>query len=222
MTTYYKLLNTDGSACNGGTGRWHLPTTGGPGKWMRRIKDPCACQRGYHLVTIEHVLEWQGAALFRAEYEGACDYRSPDKIAVERARLTCRIELWNERILRLFAADCAERVLPIFERQRPGDDRPSKAIVAARAYANGVLDEQAWAAAGAAARAAAWVAAGAAAAAAAAARDAAWAAAGAAAGAAAWAAAGAAAAAAARDAAGAAAAERAWQVSRLKEMLEIA
>jgi hypothetical protein len=218
MTAYYKLLNTDGSACNGGTGRWHLPTADGPGKWMRRIKEPIACQRGYHLVTIDHVLGWSGEALFRAEYEGEADDHG-DKIAVERARLICRIDLWNDRLLRLFAADCAERVLPIFEKHRPGDDRPRKAIVAARAFANGVLDEQA--AARAAAGAAAWDAA----------RAAAWDAAGAAAGDAARAAAGAAARAAAGDAARAAAgdaaraaawaAERAWQVSRLKEMLEI-
>ena len=35
-----------------------------------------------------------------------------------------------------FAADCAERVLPIFERAYPTDDRPSKAIEAARSGAS--------------------------------------------------------------------------------------
>lgn len=38
----------------------------------------------------------------------------------------------NRRIISLFAADCAERVLPIFERDRPDDDRPRRAIVVAR------------------------------------------------------------------------------------------
>lgn len=33
----------------------------------------------------------------------------------------------------LWAADCAERVLPTFETQHPDDDRPRKAIEAARA-----------------------------------------------------------------------------------------
>ncbi len=35
------------------------------------------------------------------------------------------------------ALDCAERVLPIFERVYPGDDRPRLALEAARAYALG-------------------------------------------------------------------------------------
>ena len=36
-----------------------------------------------------------------------------------------------ERDLRLIAADIAESVLPIYERDYPGDDRPRKAIAAA-------------------------------------------------------------------------------------------
>lgn len=38
----------------------------------------------------------------------------------------------NRRIISLFAGDCAERVLPIFERQRPNDERPRRAIEVAR------------------------------------------------------------------------------------------
>lgn len=38
----------------------------------------------------------------------------------------------NKRIFLLFAADCAEQVLPIFERERPEDDRPRMAIAVAR------------------------------------------------------------------------------------------
>ena len=40
----------------------------------------------------------------------------------------------------LYAADCAERVLPLFERAWPADDRPRKAIEAARAYSRGEID----------------------------------------------------------------------------------
>ena len=92
----------------------------------------------------------------------------------------------NPYICRLFAADCAERVLHLFENKYPNDDRPRKAIEVAR-NPNATDQERpaAGAAAGAAARAAAWPAA----------EAAAWAAAGAAARAAAeaaaWAAAGA-------------------------------
>ena len=37
------------------------------------------------------------------------------------------------------AADCAERVLPYFEETFPNDDRPRKAIEAARAWARGEI-----------------------------------------------------------------------------------
>lgn len=38
----------------------------------------------------------------------------------------------DRRICRLFAADCAEKVLHIFEAERPDDDRPRRAIEVAR------------------------------------------------------------------------------------------
>jgi hypothetical protein len=41
--------------------------------------------------------------------------------------------------LAFWAADCAERALPLFEEKRPKDDRPRKAIEAARAWAQGVM-----------------------------------------------------------------------------------
>lgn len=37
----------------------------------------------------------------------------------------------------LWAADCAEHVLPHFEEERPGDERPRRAIEAGRAWARG-------------------------------------------------------------------------------------
>ena len=40
----------------------------------------------------------------------------------------------DHRTLAIWAADCAERVLPCFKEQRPNDDRPRKAIEAARAW----------------------------------------------------------------------------------------
>ena len=56
-----------------------------------------------------------------------------------------------DRELRLFAADCAERVLYIFERAYPNDKRPQKAIQAVRDFANGKIGPAARAAAGVAA-----------------------------------------------------------------------
>ncbi|GIV03642.1 MAG: hypothetical protein KatS3mg015_2472 [Fimbriimonadales bacterium] len=45
---------------------------------------------------------------------------------------------WNKSTARLFATDCAERVLPIWERHRPNEDL-LKTIQAAREYANGLI-----------------------------------------------------------------------------------
>ena len=45
----------------------------------------------------------------------------------------------KDKEIRLFAADCADMVLPIYEKQHPNDDRPRKAIQAARDYANGLI-----------------------------------------------------------------------------------
>ncbi len=43
----------------------------------------------------------------------------------------------DHRLLARWAADCAEHVLPYFERVRPDDDRPRRAIELARAWARG-------------------------------------------------------------------------------------
>lgn len=41
----------------------------------------------------------------------------------------------DQKVLALWAADCAEHVLPFFEERHPGDDRPRKAIEACRTWA---------------------------------------------------------------------------------------
>lgn len=46
----------------------------------------------------------------------------------------------DRRLVAAWAADCAERVLGLFEAEAPGDDRPRDAIARARAYARGELD----------------------------------------------------------------------------------
>ena len=212
MSALYKVLGSDGNAIHGGSGAWHLPHGKRPGKWMPEVARPTCCTRGYHLVELPALAEWLAAdcTIWEAEGRGASHTDGSGKTAYAQARLLRRVRL-SERDMRLFAADCAEHVLALFEVPCPDDDRPRKAVAAARAYARGEIDDAAGAAAGAAAQTAAG----------AAAQTAAWAAAGAAAGAAAWAAAGAAAGAAARAAAWAAAraAETRWQGERLATYL---
>jgi hypothetical protein len=210
--TLYKVLGLHAEPIHGGHGTWHLPTGKRPGKWMDEIKNPRCCNTGYHLVDLYSLAEWLAAdcTIYVAEGKGSSHSDGSGKTACAQARLIRRVEI-SECDLRLFAADCAEHVLPIFHKVLPQDDRPEKAIEAARRFARGEID----AAARAAARAAAWDAAGAAAGAAAraAARAAAWDAASTA---------GAAAGAAARAAARAAAwdAEREWQATILATYLK--
>jgi len=45
----------------------------------------------------------------------------------------------DHHLLALWAAACAEHVLPLFEAVRPDDDRPRRAIEAARAWVHGEL-----------------------------------------------------------------------------------
>jgi hypothetical protein len=46
----------------------------------------------------------------------------------------------DRRQVAAWAADCAWRVLPLFEREAPDDDRPRDGIARARAFARGELD----------------------------------------------------------------------------------
>jgi hypothetical protein len=161
------------------------------------------CSYGYHLCRREDVVHWLGPAIFTAEHRGRL-LVSDNKVVTAEARLLVHLETWNERTARLFVADCAEHVLYLFEDDHPGDDRPRKAIVAARSAAENTAESAAWSAADSAADSAAWSAAWSAA------ESAAWSAADSAADSAAWSA--------VRSAAGRA--EREWQVERLFEHLE--
>ena len=114
----------------------------GVGRWTRRL-DPDKlrlCGYGYHYVTDGQVLDWLAATIYEAE---PCSEHAPltdgDKSVTCRLRLVRRFDGWNDRTARLFAADCAERVLPLFEGLYPDDSRPRDAIVAARRFVNGEI-----------------------------------------------------------------------------------
>src|SRR5690606_30253205 len=135
MTVYYKSLDPGGRA-RFGDGTWHLPDGGRPGEWMPEITGLVPCQRGYHVATIDQLVDWLGPELFEVECRGE-HIDHGDKHVFGQARLVRRIDAWNDRTARLFAADCAERVLPVFEFCCPGDTRPHRAIEVARAFADG-------------------------------------------------------------------------------------
>jgi Imm-5 like putative immunity protein len=62
--------------------------------------------------------------------------RDPRLVTIRRGGT---LEDSDHYLLALWAADCAEHVLPHFERACPGDARPRHAIQAARAWARGEL-----------------------------------------------------------------------------------
>lgn len=129
------------------------------GGWTARRPDPVLCSSGWHACRWEDAVRHIAAELWVCELDGKI-VTGQDKVAAERLHLVERVTAINDRTLRLFAADCAESVLHLFEAVRPNDDRPRLAIAAARAYANGEItaaarEAAAWAAAWAAARAAA-------------------------------------------------------------------
>ena len=158
---YYKVLGKDGKPCNGGNGKWFLPKGKRPGKWMPFIEHLRPCVRGYHVCRQKDLLDWINETVYLVEIRGKKIIRD-DKIVVQQARLIKQMA-WNETTARLFACDCARRVLSIYEKDRPDDARPRVAIETAERFARGEATREEMAAAWAAAGAAAWDAAGAAA-----------------------------------------------------------
>ena len=140
---YYKVLS-GGKSCNGGDYVWDLPTknsdgTWTPGKWTEKINgDLIPYKNGYHICGKNDLVCWLDKEIYEAEYRGEI-IRNIDNYTVREVRLLCKIETWNEKVARLFAADCAERVLPNYEAQYPNDKRLRLIVKAARDYANGKI-----------------------------------------------------------------------------------
>lgn len=139
---YFTVLDEDGTSLHGGcTITWSLPTrnddgTWTPGNWMPRVEGELSLYGdGYKVGTLDQIINWLGPRIFEVEV-GNEIIHDKKKSIVRTCRLLREYTNWNEKSARLFACDCAERVLHIFERVFPGDDRPRKAIETARHYAN--------------------------------------------------------------------------------------
>lgn len=146
----YKVLHSDGYSWHG---EWPLPTkladgSWKPGSWIEVTGDLVPCVNGLHGCDgTRQLLRWLGPPLVcEMEYDGDVVVHY-DKIVGRRARLLRIIEAWNERTARLFACDCAEHVLPIWESQIGGDVRPRLTIATARRFADGMANRDALAAA---------------------------------------------------------------------------
>ena len=136
---YYKVLGKGGVSCHGGNGQWSLPIGDKPGLWMRKLDNIVPCQCGYHLCQSGDLIHWLNEEIYEAEGKGELERHNNNKDVFPQARLIRKFDNWNERTARLFAADCAEHVLHIFEKEYPKDDRPRKVIQSARDFANGKI-----------------------------------------------------------------------------------
>ena len=137
---YFKILNADGTTYTREF-QWPIPN-GKSCDWLPPIKGRLAlCRNAYHVLTLSQLLEWgpEGPLLVEVEIRNK-SVTDGKKIGVRNVRPLRIIEQWNETTLRLFEADCAERVLPLFEKTHPDDFRPRKAIQAARGFALGQID----------------------------------------------------------------------------------
>ena len=146
---YYKFLNKNGSTPQG-YGAWHSPKGKRPGKWMQKIEgELILCQNGYHVLRSTDLISWLGPVLWEVEVSGKV-IADDNKCVVRRARLIKQVDTWNKETAVQFAIECAEKVLPIFEKQFPNDKRPRKAIEAAKtgnaAYAEAAAAYAAYAA----------------------------------------------------------------------------
>ena len=173
----------------------YLPKNGRPGKWLPKVVELSLCHSGWHGCQDGNIIEYLNANIYEIETKGAIQ-EGDDKFTAQQIRLIRKCEGWNEVTARLFACDCATRVLHILEKKHPEDKRPRECIATARKFAKGKATRKELAAARDALGAAAW--------------DAAWNAAWDAAWDATWYAAGDA----ARDA------EKKWQARRLLKLLK--
>jgi len=130
---------------------WPLPKDGRPGKWLKveplvlksrrgtiKVARPLVPDSvGFHLCAARNLCEWIGATLWIAE-AGKERIEEPHQIVVRRARLIRRVDTWNEKTARLFAADCAEHALKRERKAgREPDERSWDAVRVVRAHARG-------------------------------------------------------------------------------------
>lgn len=121
---YFKCTGHNATPCFGG-----IATPIPPGEWTDK-REPRLCLWGWHACRWEDVPRWLATELWVVETSGDVVVRH-DKVCAASIRLVRKVVLTREVIV-AWAADCAERVLHIYEDQCPGDTRVRDAIKAAR------------------------------------------------------------------------------------------
>lgn len=138
---YYKVLNSDGTSPVAHA-HWSLPDGDQPGAWMPDIVgDLIRCKRGYHAVPAARLTSrvFEGAHVYTVEIDG--DTRSFDDEVVARGmRLVRLVGVATPAVLRAWACDCAEQVLPLYASRYPGEGSVRSCVEVVRRYLAGEAD----------------------------------------------------------------------------------
>ena len=138
MTTYYKFLNDDN------TGQYsnfdytpYLPKGRVKGKWLPMVGELVMCKSGYHVCERKDIFEWANEKMFLVETRGESK-DGEDKTVFQQIRLVEQVKGWNEKNLRLSAADIVSTIsLPIWKKYYPDDNTLEGVIDIVRRYAAG-------------------------------------------------------------------------------------
>ena len=125
--------------------RWPKPRGSRPGKWVHVNGELDMCKRGIHACAFVQATRWLREECYVIELRDVVS-DDGDKLLARSGRLVRRVDSWGQRAMVQYAADCATHVLPIFEKKYPKDDRPRKAIQAARKWARSPSEKSAYAA----------------------------------------------------------------------------
>jgi hypothetical protein len=157
MTTYYKFLQNDNTGeYSGFDYSKYLPKGFSKGEWLPKVENIELCESGYHVCTVENILEWKNEKLYIVELRGKTE-DGDSKTVGQQMRFIKKVKGWNEKNLRLAAADIVEKIsLPIWKNYYPEDITLEMVISVVRRYANGKATDDELSAAWSAAESAAW------------------------------------------------------------------
>ena len=100
----YKFLRPDGTSVFTGF-RWTVPVAG-PGPWVEA--PVTSCRSGVHACRVSDLPLWVGRVLYEIELGGEI-VEQPTKVVASRARLTRRVEAWDDDVRDAYTRMCADR-----------------------------------------------------------------------------------------------------------------
>ncbi len=113
----YKVLNQGRSDFTGF--RWPLPEGREPGAWVSADGELALCHNGIHAATLEQLPHWLGMELWEIELAGEIRQEEAALLA-SSARLTARVQAWDEPMRQRFARWCLERAQELTRTYPPG------------------------------------------------------------------------------------------------------